>query len=323
MLNYTHNPITPDMGKSEIIADRMRKKSQFKKNKLEFLLGKTLGTKIIRPIEKKEIADFPRLKKSTIRDRITLGTFQPRLSKSYIKDISEKSFTYIVDNDIVKEIQNEKLKSDLTNVRLKIIAMEILSRHGRSKKSKNNEVKTNEIKKLNHIHTKVYKVFILYKPGVNNYTGINAYICSCMSGQRTNGCCVHVATVIYYLSIVVYVDKSLLKYPGNYLNKILVNINENSAANNPQYIRNERKLRDIASSSESDNDLSSDSNPDSSDFDEENTGDKVEKKSTKPKIGKKVKSDKKSKTKVAEKKKRSKKKSFGQSIINDREKISK
>ncbi len=268
MLNFTHNPITTDMGKSEKIADRMRKKS-LKKNKLEFILGKTLGTKTIPPIEIKNIVDFPRLKKSVIKDRISLGTFQPRLSKSYIKDVIENSFTFTVESDILKEIKNERLKSDLSSVKYKIIVMEILSRHGRGKKSKTNEFKSKEIKKLNQSYTKVYKVFILYKPNVNNYTGINAYICSCMSGKRTNGCCVHVATVIYYLSNVVHVDQSQLKYPGNYLNKILVDINSNSASNNPPYIRNGRKLKEIISSSESDNDLSSDSDPDSSDLDEE------------------------------------------------------
>jgi hypothetical protein len=286
MLNFTHNPITPDMGKSEIIANRMRKKSQLKKNKLEFILGKTLGTKTIRPIKIKDIIDFPRLKKSVIKDRISLGTFQPRLSKSYIKDVIENSFTFIVESDIIKEIKNEQLKSDLSKVKYKIIVMEILSRHGRGKKSKKNELKSKKIKKLNQSYTKVYKVFILYKPNVNNYTGINAYICSCMSGKRTNGCCVHVATVIYYLSNVVHVDQSQLKYPGSYLNKILVDINSNSAANNPHYVRNGRKLKDIISSSESENDLSSDSDPESSDLDEEEKSDdnKADKKLEKPKV---------------------------------------
>ncbi len=285
MLNFTHNPITTDMGKSEKIADRMRKKS-LKKNKLEFILGKTLGTKTIPPIEIKNIVDFPRLKKSVIKDRISLGTFQPRLSKSYIKDVIENSFTFTVESDILKEIKNERLKSDLSSVKYKIIVMEILSRHGRGKKSKTNEFKSKEIKKLNQSYTKVYKVFILYKPNVNNYTGINAYICSCMSGKRTNGCCVHVATVIYYLSNVVHVDQSQLKYPGSYLNKILVDINSNSAANNPHYVRNGRKLKDIISSSESENDLSSDSDPESSDLDEEEKSDdnKADKKLEKPKV---------------------------------------
>ncbi len=126
-----------------------------------------------------------------------------------------------------------------------------------------------------------------------------------MSGQRTNGCCVHVATVIYYLSNVVHVDRSLLKYPGNYLNRILVNMNNNYAANCPQYIRNNRKLKDCASSSESDNDLSTDSSPENSDFDQgENTGRKKEaKKSTKAKISKKLNAKKITKPIFEEKKK--------------------
>ncbi len=99
--------------------------------------------------------------------------------------------------------------------------MEILSRHSRSRKSAKDDLKKNDLKKLNQLYTKVYKVFILYKPNVNNYTGINAYICSCMSGQRTNGCCVHVTSVIYFLSYLNHKNQSMLKLPGNHLNNII------------------------------------------------------------------------------------------------------
>ncbi len=265
MLNFSHNPICPDKGKEKIIADRMRRKSEFRKNKLDFILSKTLDTKNIRPIEIKDIKDFPRLKKSVIRDRISLGTFQPRLGKSYIKDIIENSFAYIVENGILKEIESTKLKNGLANAKYKLIAMEILSRHCRSKKSNKNEKKTN---KLNQYYTKVYKVFILYKPHINNHMGISAYICSCMSGKRTNGCCVHVATVIYFLSNVVHKDKSLIRYPGNHLNNVLVDINSNTIANSPEYLRNRRRIKDIESSSDSDNDISSDSDHYSSENEE-------------------------------------------------------
>ena len=71
MLNFTHNSISPDKEKSKEIAGRMRRKSQIKHNKLEFILGKTLGTHTIRQIFLKDIVDFPRLKKSVIKDRIS------------------------------------------------------------------------------------------------------------------------------------------------------------------------------------------------------------------------------------------------------------
>jgi len=250
MLNYTHNSISPDKEKSKEIAGRMRRKSQIKHNKLEFILGKTLGTHTIRQIFLKDIVDFPRLKKSVIKNRISLGTFQLRLSQSYIKDIIDNNFTFIVNNEILKEIKNKKLRTDLARSKYKILAMEILSRHSRSRKSAKDELKKNDLKKLNQLYTKVYKVFILYKPNVNNYTGINAYICSCMSGQRTNGCCVHVTSVIYFLSYLNHKNQSMVKFPGNHLNNILVDINSSRAANNPQYLRNQRRIKDLPSSSE-------------------------------------------------------------------------
>lgn len=168
MLNFTHNPITPDGNKSKIIASRIRNKSLIKRNKLEFLLGKTIGTKTITPIQVKDILDFPKLKRAIIKDRITFGTFQPRLSNSYIVDIINNGYAFSVNDGILKEVPFKKLRIDLVNLKYKLIVMEILSRHSRSKKLNKKE----ENIKLNQSYTKVYKVFILYKPNVNNYTGI-------------------------------------------------------------------------------------------------------------------------------------------------------
>ena len=134
MFNFTHKPITPDHSKASTIAMRMNQKSKIQKNKLEFLLNKTIGTKTIPAIDLNSIVDFPKLKKKTIRDRITLGTFQPRLTKSYVKDILTHGSLYAVNNDILKDVNNQKLRADLISSRKKIIAMEILSRHSRGKK---------------------------------------------------------------------------------------------------------------------------------------------------------------------------------------------
>ena len=85
-----------------------------------------------------------------------------------------------------------------------------------------------------------------------------------MSGQRTNGCCVHVGTLIYYLSNLIQLARKSdtlfeIKLPGDYLNRILVNVNSEEPSNKPISVKNKRKNKDISSSSESDKDLSSSS----------------------------------------------------------------
>ncbi len=68
-----------------------------------------------------------------------------------------------------------------------------------------------------------------------------------MSGQKEAGCCVHVATVIYYLS---YARNHNYKIPAEYLNNIFVNTSKKEPANNPQYVHNKRQ-NNVISSSES------------------------------------------------------------------------
>ena len=65
--------------------------------------------------------------------------------------------------------------------------------------------------------------------------------------QNVAGCCVHVATVIYYLS---YARNHNYKIPAEYLNNIFVNTSKKEPANNPQYVRNKRQ-NNVISSSES------------------------------------------------------------------------
>jgi hypothetical protein len=45
-----------------------------------------------------------------------------------------------------------------------------------------------------------------------------------MSGLKVTGCCVHVATLIYYLTYGKYADE--IKLPGKHLNSIFVNLEE-------------------------------------------------------------------------------------------------
>lgn len=64
-----------------------------------------------------------------------------------------------------------------------------------------------------------HKVLIQYVLNSKDVSTLS-WACSCFSGLRTVGSCVHVATVIFYLSYAKY-QKELSKCPGFSLNRIV------------------------------------------------------------------------------------------------------
>ena len=61
---------------------------------------------------------------------------------------------------------------------------------------------TNVLKLLvpsRNISRRVYKCFIKYKPDSIGISGVSEYVCDCANGNRTVGCCSHIAAIIYYL----------------------------------------------------------------------------------------------------------------------------
>jgi hypothetical protein len=188
MLNFTHKPITPDKGAAKSIANSMRKRSRINKNKLDFLLSKTIGTKNIKLVQLKDVSDFPKFKSKELIRKLAFGTFQLRLCKSYMKDLINHGNPYIVSNDLINDLKDEMLKLEFEKSKTKIIAMEILPRHGRSEKkndSANEETDDEEgkrpkrkkkqktdSKKLTKKFSKVYKAFVQYEPNNNNINGI-------------------------------------------------------------------------------------------------------------------------------------------------------
>ena len=71
---------------------------------------------------------------------------------------------------------------------------------------------------------------------------IKAYVCSCKSGLKVAGACVHVATLIYYLSNAKY---SSYYSPAEHLNSIFVNIDNQDLPNRPNIIKNQRGKKRI------------------------------------------------------------------------------
>ena len=78
------------------------------------------------------------------------------------------------------------------------------------------------------------------------------YICSCKSGRKQVGCCIHVASYIFYLSYGRYREKEI-RSPGKYLNSVLINMSKMQSPNKPNYARNKRYKKEEFSSDLSEN----------------------------------------------------------------------
>ena len=84
-----------------------------------------------------------------------------------------------------------------------------------------------------------------------------------MSGRKVLGCCVHISTVIYYLSYAKYYP---IKKPGDFLNSVLVNRDSRVLSNRPDYIKNTRKIKIINPGNKT-----NESDDQDSEFDEQDT----------------------------------------------------
>ena len=66
-------------------------------------------------------------------------------------------------------------------------------------------------------------MLLKYEPNSIGVSGILEHVCDCANGNRTVGCCSHIAAIIYYLSHARYLSK-IIK-PAEILNKILQETN--------------------------------------------------------------------------------------------------
>ena len=78
----------------------------------------------------------------------------------------------------------------------------------------------------------IYKI-VTFLDSINK-----AYVCTCRVGKRTTGCCIHVATVVYYLAFGKYQEDVL---PGEYLNSVLVDLSKLDSPKKPKYVRPTRR----------------------------------------------------------------------------------
>jgi hypothetical protein len=212
--NFTFKPVYYDGQFTEDVAQRLRNKIENNKtNQLEFLLKLRLAaTHNLKRITLGDIQDFINCTGHNLRRKIFMGSFQYRMAqKSYVTDLIKRSKIYMVK-------PNKRKFDPLT----KIIAVKMPSRFKRGKDKKKNEY--DEVDQFKTFR----RVFVQYTPLSSDIQRlgrkcdqINGYICSCKNGKRQAGCCSHVACIIYYLSCAR--NKPQIKFPGEYLNKIIKN----------------------------------------------------------------------------------------------------
>jgi hypothetical protein len=117
-----------------------------------------------------DVIDFPEMTKEEMKIFFT-GSYQLKQAISYLAEVMDS------DNNIVMNYLKETPN---------IVKVEIRSRH---------------------IKSKTYRCYIDYLPNSTGPSGIKRYCCECANGNRTVGCCSHVAAVVYYLSHARYLSK--------------------------------------------------------------------------------------------------------------------
>ena len=138
-----------------------------------------------------DLNDFPQIDVTEIRGKITFGLYQINQGLGYLAERFDTNGNYEI-----RINKNVELDKDGTHLLLSSF-------------------------QSRHCNRKHYGVYIKYKSYLNDVEAIVAWICTCLSGKRTCGCCSHVAGLIYYLSYGKHQEDSI-KVPGKFLNKLLI-----------------------------------------------------------------------------------------------------
>jgi len=109
------------------------------------------------------VEDFPEMTEHDLKVFST-GTYQLKQSVSYLAEVMNEN------NEINMEYANEAPN---------ILRIRVPSRQSKST---------------------TYKCFIEYVPNGVGCGGVKRHCCDCANGNRTIGCCAHLAAIIYYLS---------------------------------------------------------------------------------------------------------------------------
>ena len=117
-----------------------------------------------------DILDFPEMTERDLKILFT-GTYQLSQAVSYLAEM--------VDKDDKLKIECVKDESNVLKIRFPSC----------------------------HISRTTYRCFLRYKPNSVGISGLTHYICECANGQRTVGCCSHIAAIVYYLPHARYLSR--------------------------------------------------------------------------------------------------------------------
>jgi hypothetical protein len=162
MANFKMIPCVPD-GKYTIeIANRIKRRTLKKQNKLQSILSMCFS-KTIPFCQISSVTDFPQLSVKQLHRRITLGSFKLKLSQSYIEQIIQHGLIYSLEKKQIDQyVTSLKIREELNYS--KIVADLIPSRHKRSKL-----YNTDDQADVNPKNFKTYyRTFIQYIPVPNN-----------------------------------------------------------------------------------------------------------------------------------------------------------
>nr|XP_012152408.1 PREDICTED: uncharacterized protein LOC105664076 [Megachile rotundata] len=147
---------------------------------------------LLQRISATTLTDFPKLTQDHLL-LLTSGPYQIDLAQSYLAELMEAD-TNNVSMMFIKETPN-------------IIRLEIKSRH---------------------VNAKTYRLYIDYELKMDQIEGIRRYWCECPNGNRTVGCCSHVAAAIFYLVHARYLPQILR--PAAQLTELFVPSREETEA---------------------------------------------------------------------------------------------
>ena len=197
LINRFHSRWYSDIGNEKEIVEKMKKKLNKPNNLDKYITNKkyVFKKKEFKEIDSVDINDFPKLSIEFIKSEITFGSYQIKMSKSYLAEHFKADGKYAL--YIKKDFKIED--------NIKTIMCIIQSRHSNAAK---------------------YFTFIRYIAISEQSKSINSieacenldWACSCFSGLRTVGCCVHIATIIIFLSHYRHL-KNLPNAPGYTLNE--------------------------------------------------------------------------------------------------------
>lgn len=164
--------LNSDVGLCEEIVDRMSSEKSTE-NSLSVQVENQRWNRrkvLFKRLSATELLDFPEMTEKDLKILFT-GSYQLSQAVSYLAELMDE------DNNI--NILSHKESNN-------ILKFQVRSRH---------------------INSKTYRCYIDYTPNSIGYSGIKRYCCECANGNRTVGCCSHVAAIIYYLSHARYLSK--------------------------------------------------------------------------------------------------------------------